>query len=116
MLSLLEITRASFGCGESKWQFSLSKEDYRLCKGKVSRVGFVRNRDMFKFLPFTTPLQKTLFNMTISSSRPLLADRTVFILMLLIVMLNDKQYSAAILLKEQYWTKEVAGNEDVQFS
>ena len=101
---LLDITRTSLNNGESEWQFLLSKANHRHFNGKHPSAEFVIWNEIGTVLPWPAPMTKTITMMTMSSSRPLLTNRTVFMLMVLIMIFDDPRDPNVTAIKEQYWT------------
>ena len=101
---LLHITKFSFESAESEWQFALPKDDLLQYRALAPGLEFVKLEEIWNLFPFEDQAKSTLISLNKSCSKPILQNRTVFMLMTLIVIFDDPQNPLVTSIKKQYWT------------
>ena len=101
---LVTIALFSLDSAEAEMSFLLSENDLTLFMGKAAGSSWLTSEQKINLLGFPTPVKQKLIRLTKSCAHPILKDRTVFVLLVLIVLFNDTDDQTVTMIRAQYWT------------
>ena len=63
----------------------------------------VKINEILKYVPFPEAVKSTLYNLMVSCTHLILGDKTVFILMIMLVVFKGDEDPLVIRVSDQYW-------------
>lgn len=89
---------------EEELDFVFSDRDQEQFKAKLPWDEGVKINEILKYVPFPEAVKRKLYNLMVSCAHPILGDKTVFILMIMLVVFKGDEDPLVSRVSDQYWT------------